>query len=256
MTIEQQFENELEVFRTEAEAATQFLYGYFAVHAVAADKPKVYRLLNTAPLFWNTALGALQAASFVALGRIFDQQSAHNVDRVLGVAQRNLQIFSKHALGSRKRAASPNADEWLDEYLKGAYEPTANDFRRLRRHVAKRRKLYESKCRDIRHNIFAHKVITDRIQVDALFSKTKVEELQRLFVFLQSLYEALWQLFVNGRKPVLRPQRHSVRRMRDLPSPGGGRESVQERITHEAERFLLAAADQSRGTAPKPKSAS
>ncbi len=48
---EAQFERELEVFRTEAEAAMQFFYAYLTVHAVAADHKPVYRLLNTAPLF-------------------------------------------------------------------------------------------------------------------------------------------------------------------------------------------------------------
>ena len=186
-------------------------------------------------------MGALQLASFLTLGRIFDQASKHKVDSVLRLAQQNPGIFSKEALGLRKKAASENAAEWLDEYLKDAYVPTVGDFRRLRKHVAKRRKVYEARYRDIRKN-FAHKLIADRGELDALFSKTKVDELRRLVTFLQSLHEALWQLFYNGRKPVLQQVRHSVKRMRDLPSPEGGRDSVQERITHEAERFLLNAA--------------
>jgi hypothetical protein len=31
------------------------------------------KLLNQAPLFWNTALAALQTAAHIALGRVFDQ---------------------------------------------------------------------------------------------------------------------------------------------------------------------------------------
>ena len=31
-----------------------------------------------------------------------------------------------------------------------------------------------------------------------------------MLVFLLSLYDALWGLFVNGHRPVLRPQRFSV----------------------------------------------
>jgi nitroreductase len=243
MTPEEQFQSELEVFRTEAESASQFLFGYFAVHAVAFDRKQIHRLLNTAPLFWNTALGALQlSAAHIALGRIFDQETTHNVNRVLRLAQQNPTIFSKEALGRRKRALSRNADEWLDDYLKTAYVPSAKDFRRLRSHVAKKRRIYEDKYRALRHQFFAHKEISDRVQVDALFSKTNVQELRRLVVFLQRLHEALWQLYNNGRKPVLEPMRHSVKRMRDLPSPKGGRDSIQERITHEVERFLLAAA--------------
>lgn len=112
------FANELEVFRTEAESGIQFFYSYLAVHAVAGEHKEVHRLLNRAPLFWNTALGALQTSTFIALGRVFDQQSKHNVDRLLKIAQSNMAIFSKEALAGRKRRGSANADEWLDEYLR------------------------------------------------------------------------------------------------------------------------------------------
>jgi hypothetical protein len=240
-TPEQQFKRELEIFRTEAEAASQFLFGYFAVHAVAHEHREVHNLLNTAALFWNTSLHALQLSAHIALGRIFDQGSPHNVDKVLGIAQKNLEIFSKEALGSRKKAESSNASEWLGNYLKSAHEPTAQDFRRLRRHVAKRRMIYDAKYRDIRHKYYAHKEVVGN-EADALFSKTNVQEIRRLFVFLQALHEALWQLFYNGRKPILGPIRYSVKRMLDKPSPHGGRNSVQEEITHEVEHFLLNAA--------------
>jgi hypothetical protein len=239
---EQQFERELEIFHNEAEAASQFLFGYLAVHSVAFDRREVHRLLNTAALFWNTALHALQLSAHIALGRIFDQNSAHNVDTILRLAQRNLEIFSKEALGLRKRAASSNASEWLEDYLKTAYEPTTTDFRRLRAHVAKRRQIYEAKYRDIRHKFYAHKEVVEGAEANALFSKTSVKEIRSLAIFLQALHEALWQLFYNGHKPVLRPVRYSVKRMRDLPSPQGGRNSVQELITHEIEDFLLKAA--------------
>jgi hypothetical protein len=240
-TAEQHFKRELEIFRTEAESASQFLFSYFAIRAVAFDRREVYRLLNTAALFWNTVLHALQLSAHIAIGRIFDQSSPHSVDTVLRLAQQNLKIFSKEALGLRKQAASSNASEWLEDYLKTAYEPTIGDFRCLRAHVAKRRKIYEAKYRAIRHKFYAHKCL-EGAEVDALFSKTNVQEIRRLFVFLQSLHEALWQLFYNGQKPVLRPFRYSVRRMRDLPSPQGGKNSVQESITHEVEKFLLNAA--------------
>jgi hypothetical protein len=88
--------------------------------------------------------------------------------------------------------------------------------------------------------VFAHKV-ADRAETAALFGKANIRELQRMFAFLNSLYEALWELFFNGRKPVLRPLRDSVKRMRDLPSPGTGRWATQERITHEVTEFLLTA---------------
>jgi hypothetical protein len=237
-----QFERELEIYRTEAEAGIQFFYAYLAVHAVAANNQSVYQLLNAAPLFWNTSLGALQTAAFIALGRVFDQNSTHNLDRLLRVAQDNPQIFSKTALGCRKQGANPDPPAWLEDYLSDVHEPTPQDFRRLRRHVRKWRKIYVSNYRDLRHKLFAHKEVSDRTETDALLAKTDIRELQRMFAFLGALHEALWQLFFNGRKPVLRPQRYSVQRIRDLPSPARRSNAVQERIIHEAEQFLVALA--------------
>jgi len=236
------FEQELEIFRGEAEAAAQFFYAYLTVHAVAADHNSVYQLLNRSALFWNTALGALQTATFITLGRIFDQGSPHNIDRLLGLAQKHRTIFSKVALGMRKQGNALTAPAWLPDYLRDAYEPKAADFRRLRTYVNKRRLTYQAKYKDLRHKVFAHKELTDQTAVSALFAKTNIRELQRLLAFLSSLHEALWQLFFNGHRPALRPRRYSLKRMRDLPSPAERRQGVQERITHELERFLMAAA--------------
>ena len=234
------FANELEVFRTEAEAGIQFFYSYLAVHAVAVDRKEVHRLLNRAPLFWNTVLGALQTSTFIALGRVFDQNSNHNIDRLLRIAQSNMAIFSKEALAGRKRHDSANADE----YLRDVYVPNADDFRRLRRHVAKRRRVYEDNYRDLRHQIFAHKGISAKEDVQALFGKTNVRKLQQLLIFLRRLHEALWQLYHNGRKPTLRPARYSVKRIREQPLPEHRSHALQERLTHEIETFLSTAANE------------
>ena len=184
MTPEQKFENELEIFRTETQTAVQFFYAYLTIHAVARDRPAVHRLLNRAPLFWNTNLGALQTGSFIVLGRIFDQTSRHNVDRLLKIGQTNLGIFSKAALGARKQRADPGAAAWLGAYLKDAYAPMPKDFRHLRSLVRKHRATYEAKYRDLRHKLFAHKEVSNPADVSALFAKTNVRELQRSLAVL------------------------------------------------------------------------
>ena len=199
-TPEARFESELEIFRTEAEAATQFFFGYLAVHAVAYQHKSVHALLNRAPLFWNTCMGALQTSTFIALGRVFDQQSTHNLDKVLRIPQDHPEIFSKAALARRKQGTKPERPDWLDDYIQGVYEPTPTDFRRLRAHVRKWRRTYEANYRDARHRFFAHKEAADQAEVAALFSKGTNLELQRLFAFLGSLHQALWQLFFNGTK--------------------------------------------------------
>jgi AbiU2 len=242
-----QFEHELEVFRTQAETAAQFFYGYLAIHAAAGEKNSIYRLLNTAPLFWNTILGALQTAAFVALGRIFDQDSAHNLGRLLRLAQDNPQLFSKAALAKRKQGAANSPPKWLNEYLRHAYVTKAADFRRLRGHVSKQRKIYLTKYQPLRHQVFAHTALSDATDISALFLQTNIREMQRMLTFLMSFHEAMWQLFVNGHRPVLRPRRYSVARMRERVARNARARSAHERLVYEAERFLQAASGKVRG---------
>jgi hypothetical protein len=207
-----EFETQLDLFRMEAQGVLQFFYAWDATRAVAAKDKSVVRLLNQAPLFWNTALGALQTSSLVALGRLFDPDTANNysVTRLLAFAHANIDMFSKEALAARKRKLSANADEWLAEYLAAAYVPTSDDFRRLKRHVTVRRKIYEQNYRPLRHKVFAHRGVATQAEVAALFAKTNLRELRLLLVLLSRLYEALWQAYYNGHKPVLRPARYSV----------------------------------------------
>jgi hypothetical protein len=181
----------------------------------------------------------LQASSLIALGRVFDQNSAHNLDRLLSIAQRNPEMFSKAALGGRRQGRSEQEPDWLQEFLSNTYEPKPRDFRRIRAYVRKWRMIYESRYADLRNKVFAHKELADDKETAPLFAQTNIRELQRLLTFLGSLYEALWHLFNNGRKPALRPQRYSTKRMRDLPSPSP--DAVQEKITHEVESFLRTA---------------
>lgn len=235
---EQQFIHELEVFRTEAQVGAQFLYAYLSFNSVINEKKKTYNEVNKTPLFWNTTMGSLQTSFFIVLGRIFDQKSKHNIDRLIKIAQDNKDIFSKAALAKRKKSGSANADEWLDDYLKSVYEPTAKDFRELRKKIREFRKIYESNYRDIRHKIYAHKAVSDAEEIQKLFSKTNIRELQKVFVFVNALYEALWELLYNGRKPILRRMRYSVKSMMRNRKPEWQSQTVQERMVGEISDFL------------------
>ena len=235
------FENQLELFRTEAESAIQFFYSWDAVHAVAAKDKAVVRLLNQAPLFWNTNLGALQTSTLVALGRVFDPDPKnHSVTRLLALAHANLDIFSKDSLAGRKRKGSTNADEWLSDYLVDVHEANNEDFRRLKRHLSARRKIYEASYRPLRHKVFAHRGVASHVEVGELFAKTNIREMQKLLVFLGRFHEVLWQLYFNGQKPTLRPARFSLKRILEQPSPNSKYGKLQERLIHETKAFLTA----------------
>ncbi len=238
------FKHELEILRRDAEAAKQFFYVYLTIHDVASGRQDVYKFLNRSALFWNTVLAALQTSTFITLGRIFDTTSNHNIDHILNMARNNLSIFSKHSLGIRLQKGKNPPPDWIPKFLLDAYVPTNKDFLRLQANVDKYRITYDGAYKDIRNKIFAHTVITGSNAISAAFSNTTFHELQRLLVFPSTIYETLWQLFVNGRKPILSPQRYSMKQIRMSPSSTTSKSNinVQERITHETEQFLKKAA--------------
>jgi len=238
-TKEDEFKHEIEVFRTEVESGIRFFYMYLAFNSVLSKNKQALKIVNLTPLFWNTHVGALQTSLFIVLGRLFDQKSNHNVDRLIGVAQKHSDIFSAEALIARKLSCSANAGEWINDYMKGVYAPTSNDFRRLRKYVSKYRKIYESTYRDIRHKVYAHKELSNKADVHNLFARTNIREIQKLLIFLNRVHEALWQLFHNGRKPTLRAMKYSVSSiMKNVLAPEWQRREIHELAVHETQNFF------------------
>jgi hypothetical protein len=83
-------------------------------------------------------------------------------------------------------------------HAKHAHELTAKEVRELRKEVRNWRHIYKENNKDIRHKFFAHREVSGFDEINALFAKTKVEELKRLFHFLNSLYLALFAAHTNG----------------------------------------------------------
>lgn len=235
---EQRFLQELDLFRGECEASSQHLYAYLAIHALAKRSKRVFRALDRSALFWNTVLGALQTSSLITLGRVFDQDSPHNVDVLLRLAQSTPAMFSRHALTRRKHDSSTPKPDWLNEYVAQAHEPSPEDFRRLRAHVRKARRVYEARYRELRHKVFAHRVAHGPDEVAPIAAKANINELKRLISSLLSLYEALFELFWNGRQPILRKLRYAAKPLKGQDAS----DRPHERIVVQAEQVLLDAA--------------
>jgi hypothetical protein len=237
---EAEFRRELEVFRNEVEEAIQCFYAEQSIHNVAREDESVYHALNRNAPFWNLACRALQANAIIVLGRIFDRASrAHTLNRLLQLATQNPSIFSKGALEKRKL---PHAGKHTAEFMRTAYIPKKRDFQRLQRYADKERAIYNAHYVDLRNKFFAHR---ERVDLTASFANANIRRLGRLLVFLDQLQDALWQLFMNGRKPALRPARHSGQRILKSPLPKGLHRSqdTQEWITREIERFLRHVSD-------------
>jgi hypothetical protein len=235
------FEAELEIFRREVESLLQYFYAWMAMRNHPRKSSRVLSALNDSPLFWNTVAGAFETSTWVCLYRIFDQSSTYNVDRVLRIATDNANtLFAKDELGKRKRALSSNAETWLPAYLDKAYEPKPADFRALRKQLAAQRKIFlNSGYSDLRNKVHAHREF-DGDLIHQLYARTKLSEVETLVAFLKGLYDVLWQLFHNGRKPTLRIRKVSgltlLKRNRQFKRDS----AVHKRITYEAVSALNA----------------
>jgi hypothetical protein len=203
------FETELEAFRVDFENAARFHYESVTIQLLASENDSLLERINQHPLYWKVLLAALSEAMFISLGRVFDRDArTHNVHRLLKVARENTDVFSKDALRQRKMDGSSNAGEWI-----GAYEPSPADWRRLRKHVAKWEAVYQRSYAKIRDKVFAHRERMTGTELNVLLRDTSYGELEKLISFLDALHEALWQLYMNGRKPVIRQRRRSARAM-------------------------------------------
>lgn len=235
------FERQLENLDHEAQVIANYVYAEMTIqHAASLSKKLLYRLNNT-PTFWITCNAALQSAAYIAIGRVFDRKSPYNLDALLTAMESNLTLFGRDALAARKREGQASDPLWLADYLKTAYYPSAADVKRLRKHAATYRKIYERAFMPVRHRYLAHRQAHGHENVQKLFAAGKVKEIWRLSTFLVRLHSALWNLLHNGRKPVLRPIRYSPKSIYTSKAERTGPHERIVRDTKKLMKFILTA---------------
>jgi hypothetical protein len=226
---------QLENFRHETIVAAQYLYAEMAVRHAASKSVRLLNRLNDTPRFWQVHMAATQTAAYVTLGRIFDTKSNYNVNALLNSFEESLQLFSRQALETRKSEGSSKRPDWLDEYLSRAHYPTLRDVERLRGHVIRHREFYDRAVKPVRHKYLAHREKQEHAEVQELYSRGKVKEMWKAVTFLLALHEALSQQHMNGRKPVLKPIRYSVKTMYES---NDDRKGPHEAIVKETKRLM------------------
>jgi AbiU2 len=194
-------DEEIEIYRHDEEPAQQAFFAYLGMRDLIAQRPDVHAMINRNSMFWLTTHRALFVSTFIGLGRIFDQRSAHNLDRLLGMVGQNLPQVGKDALRQRKEAMI--SAEQAAAYVDGKHELTSPELRTLRDQVAVWRRIYAPVYGEIRHHLAHNKGAPE--DLDALLARTNIEDMKRMFGFLHALHEALRELHLNGRSPLPLP---------------------------------------------------
>jgi hypothetical protein len=195
-------DREIEIFRKEEEEAQQSFFAYVGVRTLLARRPDLVGMVNRNSMYWITSQHALLVNAFIALGRIFDQNSTHNIERLLKMVETNLPTVNPDALRRRKEEVIPS--EQAAEYVSDKHSTTIEDVLGLQDQVDKWRGIYRAVYKPIR-NSFAHKKTADIEAVNALLAKTDIEEMKAMLGFLHSLHEGLRELHLNGRSPLPLP---------------------------------------------------
>ena len=202
---EKEFIQELNVFRNEVNSALKFLYTELAIHEIASKNKKILKALNSSPTFWNTVLSALQHSTFLTLGRIFDTSpEKHTIHKLFRIVESNKNFFTKDSFKNRwiRNEDKAKINDHLPQYLKTVYVPNDGDFREFKKFIATQNKIYLKLYAPIRHQ-FGHKIYDKSEEVKVLFDKVQVKDLEKFCVRLSGIHEALWQLYNNGRGPLL-----------------------------------------------------
>jgi AbiU2 len=194
LTMTKKFVDELKIFHAEETTAQQCFFASLAVTEALERNRGFLRLANTYPVFWVSTHHALVAATFVALGRIFDQKSSHNVDALMRAVSTDISEFTADAMKARLMKKGLSSEE-ATRHASQVKELTAIEVRKLKKKIAHWRRVYEATYKYIRNKIFAHKELSATEEIEALYAKTSVDELKELFKFLSSLRLALWAAY-------------------------------------------------------------
>src|SRR5207244_502310 len=133
-TDDEKFQDALKIFDTQTGEATQFWFAAAALNEVAIVNADTLTALNVTPSFWITARVAMEYQAILSVGKIFGPRKTnpYNIDYLFQVVTECLPtLFSKDALAARKRHGSPNADEWLPQYMEHVHVPNEQEIRDL-----------------------------------------------------------------------------------------------------------------------------
>jgi len=198
------FQKSYELTRGDINLAINSFYSWLEINNVAASNKHIYRAINETSIFWNMNLYGLQSTLFIALGRIFDDgRDSHSIHKYLASCITNCRHFSYESLRERKKEVFKSDIEGLNKYMERTFQPEVSDFRELKRELSKHRRRFNEIYKDIRDYVFAHNIANSPGESENLFSRTLISDIEEMLAFLYDLIEVTWELFNNGKKPVL-----------------------------------------------------
>lgn len=166
----------------------------------AAEDKNILDALNKAPRFWLDLRYSSVQTTIIFLGKIFDKEpNAYNVDKVLKLAHREKNYFSRESLRKRKIEA---AGEFygLDDYIECASELDEKDLKAINQQIKKAKTIWKS-LKPLRDKIYAHNEVLSDSERESLYAEVKNSDLPMIIQILLNVSNALSEAEHNGKKP-------------------------------------------------------
>jgi hypothetical protein len=193
----------LNTLRNETETTIRVLFALQAFNELLRDKTNVNKV-NENVYFWLIFESSLNTKLLIGIRRLFENKSGtFNFQKFIDLCKKDIFKFSKASFEKRRiEEAGAARPEWLDDYLKTVYTPTKEDFNELSKLVRNCSKKMKGVYSDAASTIFAHAVHTDTTVIQNMLSKIRFDEMEVALNALWHVYEQVWQMYHNGRKPL------------------------------------------------------
>lgn len=198
------FEEYHEIFSNEVYQATACYVFWNRLQNEPAKDKELLKAFNISPLSWITIRHSMMHSLMMTLGRIFDiDGDSVSVDDLINSCINEVDKFSKESLKERKLKTAGLKNDWVEEYIHNAYQPTAKDFQMLKPEITKFKRIYQEYYRPIRNKVFAHIDKEYAGNTSELWEATKNANMVEMLNFLEDLKITLQMAYDNGRKPEL-----------------------------------------------------
>lgn len=187
--------------RHEVETAIRVFYAYARVNQLLSEQQYV-NLINKNVHFWRIFLSSTQTKLFIALGRLYDDSNdAFSFHSFMKTCRENITEFDRDNYEKRILKDYTERPAWLDDRLRDSYFAEVEDMNKLSKLAKPYNKIMKGLYKEIRSKVFAHAIHTDNTVIANLFEGINLEDIENALKTLWSIYNQIWHMYYNGRKP-------------------------------------------------------
>ncbi|MBU2985398.1 hypothetical protein KO528_08545 [Saccharophagus degradans] len=193
---------EINKLREEIEASLRYLYSYKAYYQALSEQTRVDKI-NKNVEFWMTFSDSILSNLFISIRRLYEnKRESFNVQRFIEICYKRHHEFSLHSLQTRKVSSGILSIAQAEEYIKGKYEPSKADFHAMAAYIKTNSKGMRGVYTKVASEVYAHAIHYNHKSALLPNQNLNLNDIEIALLSVWHVYEQVWQLYENGRKPV------------------------------------------------------